>query len=83
MYKVEQITYDPARIVSFAPRLEERMNERASEGWVLMGQPMVSEKLAFVILFWFKAEEPMENMYEHTRVTDQPYDATGELVSSE
>ncbi len=57
MYKVEHVSYDPARIVSFAPRLEERMNERANEGWVLMGQPMVSEKLAFVILFWFKAEE--------------------------
>lgn len=57
MYKVEHVSYDPARIVSFAPRLEERMNERANEGWVLLGQPMVSEKLAFVILFWFRAEE--------------------------
>ncbi len=57
MYKVEHVPYDPARIVSFAPKLEERMNARAGEGWVLMGQPMVSEKLAFVILFWFKAEE--------------------------
>jgi len=57
MYKVEHVPYEPARIVSFAPILEERMNARSDEGWVLMGQPMVSEKLAFVILFWFKAEE--------------------------
>ena len=57
MYKVEHVSYEPARITSFAPRLEAQMNERASEGWVLLGQPMVSEKLAFVILFWFRAEE--------------------------
>lgn len=57
MYKVEHVPYDPSRINQFAPRLEERMNERSNEGWVLLGQPMVSEKLAFVIMFWFKAKE--------------------------
>ncbi len=64
MYKIEHVSYDPSRIVSFAPKLEDRMNAQAAEGWVLMGQPMVSEKLAFVILFWFKAEE--EDAYDIT-----------------
>lgn len=75
MYKVEHVSYDPARIVQFAPRLEERMNQRASEGWVLMGQPMVSEKLAFVILWWFKAEESDDAL------TDQPLEEPSKSVS--
>lgn len=74
MYKVEHVPYDPSRIVSFAPRLEKRMNERATEGWILMGQPMVSEKLAFVILFWFKADEDEES---HLDVSPYPDETPG------
>lgn len=74
MYKVEHVPYDPARIVQFAPVLEERMNSRAAEGWILMGQPLVSEKLAFVILFWFRSEEDDSGL----KVKD-----TGQNISSE
>ncbi len=56
MYKVDQKPYDPRYVAQFAISIEALMNERAANGWVLMGTPMVSEKLAFAMLFWFKED---------------------------